>query len=146
MPHGSFGLCRIFPILFSQNLLNLHFRISPQFVTYLRYFIIRIVFAAQSHFLNLFLYFRKHDLLRKVFTLSFLMTGIFFIPIFSQNRGLGMSGIWKLPYPQFNHFPDLTEKEILFESIFHESLSNLNYSNNHAKRNFGNYKVVCRQY
>ena len=29
MPHGSFGLCRIFPILFSQNLLNLHFRISP---------------------------------------------------------------------------------------------------------------------
>ena len=97
-------------------------------------------FCGLFTFFNLFLYFRKHCPLRKVFTLYFLMIGIFFTPIFCQN--IVFQG-WKLPYPQFDHFPDLTEIEIRLESIFYESLHN---RNNHAKHNFGSCKGISRQY
>ena len=48
------------------------------------YLLLFTLFLRLIHFFkNLFLYFRKHEHLRKVFTLSFLMIGTFFTPIFS---------------------------------------------------------------
>ena len=86
-------------------------------------------------------FFRTHPYISEnmtpcvMFLLSFLRIGIFLILIFNH-----------FPYPQFDHFLDLIERKILFESIFYESLSNLNYWNNHAKHHFGNYEVISRQY
>ena len=97
-------------------------------------------FCGLFTFFNLFLYFRKHCPLRKVFTLYFLMIGIFFTPIFCQNiSGMetSISLVWSFPW--FDRNRDS------FGKHFYESLYN---RNNHAKHNFGSMQYailgVCR--
>ena len=90
-----------------------------QLIAYLRYFIIQFVIAAYSFFFKFYSFISKNIppccKFHKIFALSFLMIGIFLHQLIVKKQRLGISGIQKLPYPWFDHYPDLTEIKIFFE-------------------------------